>query len=180
MPDDQKAARFNITLPAELRAAMEEAAGVNWSAIAAQAFKSHLQAIAAESEVETMDDVIARLKAADELDTNQITQEGKSVGARWAKESARPRQLRALQKWYEKCKSDTRAALQSYVNKEPGTIASHLFHTVYPMAGDSGISFSFWENNLGLISATALDDIDFAVGFIEGATEVWAQVKNQL
>jgi hypothetical protein len=89
--------RTNISLPRELKARMDRVQGVNWSAVASEAFERKLLELASKREVKGMNDVIARLKAAAELEANEDYQDGHQRGEKWATEKATPRQLRRLQ-----------------------------------------------------------------------------------
>jgi hypothetical protein len=89
--------RSNISVPRELKARMDRVKGVNWSAVASDAFETKLLELASKREVKGLDDTIARLKAAAQLEANQDYQEGHRMGEKWAMEKATPRQLRRLQ-----------------------------------------------------------------------------------
>src|SRR5205809_1051596 len=92
------ATRTNISLPRDLKARMDAVTEpVNWSAVAAQAFEAKLAELNARKEGATMEDVIARLKAADALDNKTEFQAGLKNGESWAEKTARPRQLRRLE-----------------------------------------------------------------------------------
>jgi hypothetical protein len=58
-------------------------APVNWSSIASAAFEAKLLQLAGKREVKGMDDMVARLKAAAELEANQDYQEGQQWGEKW-------------------------------------------------------------------------------------------------
>ena len=89
--------RTNISLPRELKARMDKVQGVNWSAVASEAFERKLLELASKKEAKGMDEVIARWKAAAQLEANRDYQEGRELGEKWAKDKATPRQLRRLQ-----------------------------------------------------------------------------------
>src|SRR5947209_6063528 len=102
MSETEKAARFNITIPPGLKARIEDAPSTeNWSAVAARAFEQRLLELDSQKETKTMNDVITRLKAADELDRNMDYQAGREAGERWAQQEARPTQLRNLRRAME-------------------------------------------------------------------------------
>src|SRR5262249_27023394 len=97
MGEPKGVVRTNISLPRELKARMDAApSSVNWSAVAAQAFEAKLLELESQKEVKSMDDVIARLKAAAELEANEDYQAGFKAGQQWAKEQATPKELRRL------------------------------------------------------------------------------------
>lgn len=89
--------RTNISVPRELKARMDRVQGVNWSGVASEAFERKLLELASKREVRGMDDMVARLKAASELEANEDYQDGHQLGEKWAAEKATPRQLRRLQ-----------------------------------------------------------------------------------
>src|SRR5690349_19928782 len=85
-----KSNRTTITVPADLKDRMDATgSSVNWSAVAARAFEVKLAEINARKKGATMDDVITRMKAADEADANEARQEGKEAGEQWARTEAR-------------------------------------------------------------------------------------------
>src|SRR5262249_17454354 len=62
--------RMNISVPRDLKACMDEVDSVNWSAVASQAFRAKLRALESRRGVRSLDDVIARLRAAEEVDSD--------------------------------------------------------------------------------------------------------------
>src|SRR5438067_2084091 len=102
MSEQDGVIRVNISVPRKLKAEMESAPEpTNWSAIACEAFQSHLLGLKSRREAKTMDEVIARMRAADELEQNQRYQAGHGAGDFWARRKARPSELRAMQKWLD-------------------------------------------------------------------------------
>src|SRR5690348_8820163 len=99
MGDPVNVVRMTISVPREVKEAMDATtAKVNWSAIATKAFQAELLALQSERQAKTMDEVVARLKAAAEIEANEDYQAGHSAGETWAKEDATPKQLRRLEK----------------------------------------------------------------------------------
>lgn len=89
---------MTLSVPKRLKAKMDAVkVPVNWSAIASAAFETKLLELVSEKEVKGMDDMIARLKAAAELEANEDYQDGHQMGEKWATGKATPRQLRRLQ-----------------------------------------------------------------------------------
>src|SRR5262249_33698927 len=98
MADAQGVIRTNISVPRDLKARMDAVAErINWSAIATEAFRAKLLELESKQEVDKMDEVIARLRAADELDCREDYRAGRDAGETWARKAARPKQLRSLQ-----------------------------------------------------------------------------------
>lgn len=184
MSETQKAARFNITLPPELRARMEAAPpSVNWSAVAAQAFEQKLTQIDSLKETTTMEDVIKRLKAADELDGNEAVQEGREAGEAWAKDVARPKWLRNLAKldaveasWAAEYVLEVWAGPMN--NK---SLALELYRQMIPRGEpDRHDVAAFWEEALGDDGEKRIEDLDFARGFVRGAIDLWEKVEDEV
>src|SRR5262249_1746271 len=95
---EQGATRTNISLPRDLKARMDAVKeAVNWSAIAAHAFEQKLAELNARKKGAKMEDVIARMKAAEEEDSNQAFRAGNEAGEVWARERERPKQRRRRQ-----------------------------------------------------------------------------------
>src|SRR5262249_34830315 len=85
--------RTTISIPQDLMARMQEAKGVNWSAVAARAFEEQLNEIARARKEKTMDDAILRLRAAKRCLDDEDYREGHKAGQAWACEHAEPKEL---------------------------------------------------------------------------------------
>ncbi len=174
--------RMTISVPRDLKADMDDVSTpVNWSAAAVGAFRVKLRELASVKETTTMDDVIARLKAADENDSNEQRQEGKEAGELWARDDARPRQLRRLLALDHLNGEGIDYHLGVYDNGMNHGIAWGLYAWLFN--GDdfgNGDIDSFWEGAIGDGGREKIDDIDYASGFCEGALEVWEKVKGKL
>lgn len=127
------------------------------------------------------EDVIRRLKSAKQAEATEEREEGQAAGRSWAEEMASPKQLRRLQ------------AMAS----EPGSIDAQLAKMskggalqvgrelyLYLHAGkrdpiDTTMIRTFWEEILGT-EHLRIEDVDFASGFVEGALEVWEEVKEEI
>ncbi len=151
MKESEGVVRTCISLPRALKEQMEGAEGsVNWSAVAAGAFELKLKEIEAQKETKSMEDVIARMKAADELDSRESYQNGRRDGEKWAREVARPKELRRLEASANEVEDDLE---------------------LYEQFFDERSSDSIDEDE---------DPDSYAKGFIEGALAVWDQVKAAL
>jgi hypothetical protein len=205
------AIRVNISVPKELKTRMEASPEqVNWSKVACQAFEAKLLELESKKEVKGIKDVIARWKAADELDRNEDYRAGRAASERWAKEDARPKQLRALAKLVhgpqlnrtnflgafaiEKGETNRKAPL---FGKGPGfgwalaqAIAGkleYLFHVgdLGPHSGLGGMLNDmdialFWTKVLGENWKFLIEDRNFAQGFLEGALDIWEIASRKL
>ena len=170
--------RTNISVPKALKARMDQVEErVNWSAVAQAAFEAKLLELESKKETETMQDVIARMKAADELDNKESYQEGVKAGKRWASDQARPRHLRALDEAVEDGASDL---VEGFCNRHGYYIGAGLYRCILrdPEADEGDIE-AFWANALGEDS-TKIEDNYFGEGFVEGALSVWDAVKGQI
>jgi hypothetical protein len=129
--------------------------------------------------VTDLDAVVARLKAADADDRQEDYDEGKATGESWAKEEARPRQLRRLAKL---------AAIPGRIHEQMSIasnginrgIAVWLWRNVENAGVDADYMEEFWESLQGPNGADRIDEFDFADGFISGALAVWNQVSDKL
>jgi hypothetical protein len=183
MGEEQGAARTTISLPRDLKARMDAVkVPVNWSAVAAQAFEAKLLELASKKGAKGMDEVIARMKAAEKLDSNEDYQKGWAAGERWAKEEARPKQLRDLDKRLGAWQHDIEEALSAWTNGMNKGIAHGLFTAIHPLKEDVDrhTVACFWEVAIGDNGEELIEDWDYARGFIEGALDVWEKVEGKL
>jgi hypothetical protein len=188
--EPQNVVRMNISVPRDLKARMDSATKyllpgtVNWSAVASAAFEAKLLDLASKKETGTMEDVIARLKAAEEADSNEQRQEGAEAGRAWARNVARPRQLRRLARLGKK-KDAVEDQLSGFNADTKHGIATSLYAVLHdlPVAskafGTGDVAY-FWLETVGPGGRAKMDDIDFASGFCDGAREVWEKVKDSL
>lgn len=176
--------RMNISVPADLKRQMDAAdAGVNWSAVAAAAFRTELLRLQAASKSTKMQDVITRLKAEVELESKEAFTEGYAKGQQWAKTEAKPRQFKRLHKAVDSMGWDYR----EYVTAE--RFRSHRRPTDHVAADISGADIdsvdyadadAFWDRVLGQGGAGLILDEDFACGFVEAVMDIWQAVANEL
>ena len=164
--------RMNVSVRRELKSRMDAVTvPVNWSAIASQAFEAKLLVLESRKEVKGMADVIARLKAAEEVDSNEDYQTGHQAGARWAKEDARPKELRRLHAFYDSSIwSSERYDWISDFNGDAFGIAYHVLAAIDPAGGvDRTTSEEFWQRHLG----EEYPEGALLRGFVKGAIEIW-------
>lgn len=182
--------RTNISVPRELKAHMDRVQGVNWSAVASEAFERKLLELESQKEVKGMDEVIARLKAADELDRKEEYQAGRKAGERWAREDARPRQLRKLSGFvlFGELKSlleefGRTPALAEFRRSDANAVSHYLFRAINPTEEHDVQSVrAFWTAALGdeAERSNRIEDQDFVRGFCDGAHDVWEKVRRTL
>ena len=164
-----------ISIPSELKKEMDRV-DLNWSAVAADAFRAKLLEIQSRAKGETMDAVIARLKAAAELEDDEDHKEGLKCGQEWAKNEATPKQLRRLHKTLSH--QDFAQIFHSWIRD--GAIGVSLQEVIDTAPKDFQEKHSdFWEVILGE-NWESIEEPDFARGFIDGAMEVWEAVSDKL
>jgi hypothetical protein len=163
--------RVNVSIPQKLKERMDAVAeSVNWSAVATAAFEAKLLELESRKKgVKEMRDVVARLRAAAELESNRDYQDGKQAGERWAKVEAAPRQLRRLEK------ADENGTL--YISDDIGGRLSEVLNTSSGMEREP--DEGFWWVILG-DDAGRIADHAFVGGFKDGALDVWRAVKDEL
>jgi hypothetical protein len=107
-------------------------------------------------ELDDIDAIVARMKAAAEEDAEREYQAGFKAGVNWARSAARPKELRRLSDGeYETADDFARLA---WPEEDPS---------------------KFWVGITGDEDHRKIDD-DFVRGFGEGAEEVWDRVRRKL
>jgi hypothetical protein len=161
---------MTLSLPKDLKAKMDVVTvPVNWSAVAAKAFEAKLLELESAKETTTMDDVIARMKAAEELDNKEEYQRGWAAGQNWVKDVAHPKELRAL----DHC------GWAFVVNEDDDDhILPHRYYVEFhpECEDDLHASEAFWESVLG----KRCPEGAILAGFFEGALDIWRKVKDKL
>lgn len=186
MSEPRTSVRMNISIPADLKREMDASSGdVNWSSVAAGAFRDKLQQLRAHQGVTTMDDVIARLKAANELDADQDYAAGQQAGEEWAKRHARPKELRRLQKCVEESDGNGAGDAAGYIALcNNGRNRGHVWDLAADVSGDRSISARevevFWEECLGEDEAALVHEPAYGRGWVEGALRVWQTVQDSI
>jgi hypothetical protein len=173
---------MNISVPGDLKRDMDAvAAAVNWSAVAAEAFRAKLLELRATQKGSSMNDVIERMKAAAKLDASESYQDGKAAGTQWAKTQSRPRELKRIEKAIDEYRGDVGEWVGIANNGSNRGIAVDLVEAI---TGDTSFNHSdvreFWDNLIGEPADRFDEEDDFARGFIEGAMEVWEAVKDHI
>jgi hypothetical protein len=180
---EQGVVRTTISVPRELKARMDKVEeSVNWSGVACSAFEAKLLELESQRQVENMDDVVARLKAAAELEDKEEYQAGLEAGRTWAKEDATPKQLRRIADYVEKSdRSYDFCWYDSSLNwNAPFGPLDHFAFVAWPdRKDDRSAADDFFEQALG-DDAHRVQDDDFLHGFGDGVVEIWDQVRNKL
>jgi hypothetical protein len=168
--------RMNISIPAELRKQMDGVPGsVNWSAVAAGAFRDKVERLLARRKgAMKKEDVIARLKLADERDDDEAWTDGEEAGERWAQRKATPKQLRRLDEKFDR-------ELFSGVPDAYGWAGVLYGLIVGEHHGDEMQIRAYWESVLGDgDDALRIENESFAEGFVEGALKEWQSLKEEI
>ena len=174
--------RMNISLPSELKQEMDAVTeSVNWSAIAADAFRRKLLALTSQREGKNMTEAITRLKAAMEFESITEHELGGEDGKNWAMWTAKPKQLRLLSNHYE------RNGLQKFIEAARNRSDEHypalvLANVLYGMCHPDTLfddeAEVYIENDLRT-SVDDLNNIPYLTGFVEAALEVWHLVNDE-
>lgn len=179
MGDDGGAIRMSITVPRSLKARMDAVReSVNWSKTAADAFSAKLLELESRKETKNMDEVVARLRAAAELEANEEYQAGMEAGRAWALQQATPKQLRRASEYINSVEEwwDTDSPMWN----APFGATDYFVFDIWPSRKDDRHApGEFWERALG-DDARRVEDADYFRGFGEGAAEVWDQVADKL
>ena len=175
MSEMQGAVRMNISVPRELKERMDGIKEpVNWSSVAAEAFRQRILELTSKRKgLNNMEDVITRMKAAEEMESNSDFKAGKKAGESWAKECATPRQLRRLDNM------DYQTFFQGVPSDQTGWGGVLLRIILGKDFENSHEVIHFWENALG-DDCGRIADQDFARGFTMGALGVWEVVEKHL
>lgn len=182
MGDTQGVTRMTVSVPKDVRSRMEAVKeSVNWSAVATQAFEAKLLELTSKRETKTMDELVARLKAADELESNEAYQEGFAAGEQWAQAPGRSsRQLSRLADYIQ----NNNEGGEWFDVEYPGWMAPYGAAENFVMAVlkkrdmDHRDVEDFWENALG-DDAERANESDYLRGFGEGAVSIWDKIADQ-
>jgi hypothetical protein len=157
-------ARVNVYIPDELKARMDRAGNLNWSATAQRAFEVevHLK----EVMMTTEDSVVARLRASKMRQDEVEMAAGRKAGQRWARE------------WAEYGELERVATYDDHMGEDPAVLLACLIFDV-PSPGDlyqSDVQ-ELWDRLRGRRDEPPSAWIE---GFVEGATEVWGEVAEKI
>ena len=171
--------RINVYLPGDLRERMDAATDefdINWSQVAATAFELKLAGIAGRKTKLDMTDTIRRLRASKLQSEEDIYQRGHEAGQDWARRLAEWAELERLAKlghdWF---------APQGVVGEDAFGVSGNLLMHMNPdeYLGNRGAQEMFWQEATG-DDEEPYPDRDFVHGFVDGAVEVYEQVKDEL
>jgi hypothetical protein len=155
-------ARVSIYVPDELKARMDEAGeAINWSEVARPAFQNALANYRHRKEI-NMTTAIERLRASKAKVLADQSEEGKAEGSKWARDAAEFDELQRV------AEIDTDGFTEDWCSVLLDTIDPRGEQDRYELL--DGI---FLEGRRGISDERAR-------GFIEGAQEVWEEVKDEI
>ena len=161
-------ARMNIYVSDDLKERMDNAEeSANWSQVASRAFEIELGEMAKRKKVKDMNSVIQRLKASKMEFENVSYREGRKYGIKWAEESA---DYAELKRAYE---LDTDDAV--FVEAEDDDQAINV---AILLTDDGDKAVVFWGEIFGEWQAGK--DFECYKGFLDGASEIYVAVKEEL
>jgi hypothetical protein len=176
-----KIVRTTISIPATLKARMDELCeGVNWSAVAAQAFEAKVAEAIAQKGARDMEDVISRLRASKAKSDEQVSQESQKAGRQWAMRWAEATWLERLVEAREATADwDWGAMFNSELNWPHECAYLMMTGTERGEADHSDVR-AFWETAIGDDYGKYKDDPAYIEGFLEGAMDLWHEVKDRI
>ena len=168
-------ARINLSIPDELKSKMDLQGGTaNWSNVAQTAFEKELLMIEANQQVENMDDVVSRLRASKMVSIEDVLPDAKEKGRNWAKQGAEYVQLKALGEAHWE-------GMEGGYWRTAGAVAISNHENESLDDVDTHQSNDFWEEWIDMTWRNDSDVADAAAGaFVEGAVEIWEEIKDQV
>jgi hypothetical protein len=169
---------MNISIPADLKQRMDAVkVRVNWSGIAAHAFRVHLYNLAVKKGKKTnMKTVIERLKISKQASDSASLNEGERDGREWAERKAEAKQLERLEAAY-----NATGGWWFQGGSTSAYAAAELFYFIIEPDddGDRSAANDFWTRWFHE-ERPALPDDEYVNGFADGALDLWQGVKDQL
>jgi hypothetical protein len=157
--------KVNLYVPDDLKARMDETGeAVNWSGVAQRAFREAISTHQTRKDRSDMEHVIERLRASKERYENRQLAVGKEEGTKWARTQAEYFELVAVASFDPDARQREldRDTLQLLIDPDGET--------------DPREWMEFWESHYGRGEPSDT----FIRGFIDGATEVYDAVAEQL
>lgn len=162
--------KMTISVPDELRKRMTMIDGMNWSAVASDAFrKVVIDHEAMKEQKETgMNQTIERLRASNKKYLSDNNRRGERDGITWAKEAAEAIELKTLyETFFQRQLAD------------PVINSMKFYSTIRPKERPEDrkeAHDTFWKELAGEDNPSD----DYVLGFAKGACSVWFEVKNHL
>lgn len=175
--------KFAISIPAHLKKQMEQRQpGIDWSAIARQAFEAELAKAAATADLadDNVRNCIAeRLRLSKDESDDERHLAGRDVGIRWAMQFASYDELSRLNDFRDDSQA-WEAVVYEY-GQSAYSAGEHIFFVLHPKEGlERSDASEFWARAVGDDgeSRANVAEAAFICGFCEGALEVFAKVKH--
>lgn len=160
-----------ISVPPELAKQLDRFSDENWSAIACQAFETRLNQIKVMNVKDKNERAVARLRASKESGTNELYAKGELAGAEFAMDKAEYVQLERLERWYAAYGRDFRQVLTT------NQVGIHdVIEALEGKDGDPKGVYDEWTEEYG----PDIEDISWIDGFIGGAVNKFAEIKDKL
>jgi hypothetical protein len=168
-------AKMTIYVPDDLKRRMDGAEGVNWSPLACKSFESELARLGRRKEVQVAtESVINRLRATKGQTKRAIAESdrdrGYEAGARWASDKATAPELERIEEAHA---GEDLERHRTQIQHMHIQLAALVTGKSNPAKSDR----TFWD--VAGPGVGRLSD-DFVMGFIEGALDVWLEVRDDL
>ena len=129
----------------------------------------------------TKEEVVQRLRAAHEEESQSDIADGKEAGRTWAEREATPKELRRLQAFKDGCRDWEKFQRSQGRGSSSRGASERLYFAIHPEHdGERTEASDFWEAVLGGDDKDRAHDPAFVWGFAEGALEVWDEHKDDL
>lgn len=162
-------ARMNISIPDDVKSDIDGISGINWSAVATEAFRSVV--LNHKAKVTDMNAVVDRLRACKQRYETEEKQFGEEYGRKWAAETAEFEELTKLDDLTE-----IPQELDDLYDLISPKVGNHPRANLVRDVGRSEFLESVFVND----DPWSHDNPEFCAGFVDGALSVFNEVKDQL
>ena len=194
--EEKQYARTTITVPRPLKRRMRtHGAGVNWSAVACDAFRMKLDQLqqkeqrrASTSSLSRAEAIerLRRLKqaAASDVDAENPRKQAKAAGRRWAMCDALPEELERLTALLEQDPQKPGAAAEgNHGPINPRRAMRRVAMAILDLPDRRGVKHreqitEFWQQRAG--AEQIPPDIEWLTSFTKGAVQFWKNVREKL
>ncbi len=177
-----KHARTTISVPSALKVRMDAVdETVNWSAVACQAFELKLAEIIKRKGAKNVKEAIKRLKASKRKTDDARYREGSEAGKAWAMNEAEAEELQNLDSFREGCEREG-GWEEWFTTPKWNAAFSNAEHIAFVAVGVIDGEWDRIEAQDFLFRAVGEKEIDdrFLRGFVDGALEIWEEVKKEV
>ena len=180
-PDNEAAVRMSITVDPRLKSQMDDATKhekVNWSAVASAAFEDKVAQIAATKSDLNDEEISIRLRASKRETVDADHEYGILLGREWASKVASFELLLNLEKNCGKVSEPEWRELEQPTQSD--VFENLLLRIDADWFDDVNHLQWMWDGLSSRPDDTTLRKTSFAQGFLAGALETWARVKDQI